>query len=184
MGCCIFARARGGGTSLRPQRSAVVLAPGSDNEDGLLQPRDIAGLDLNGKVVVLSTCQSGSGLVQRGEGVMSLARAFMRAGSPAVIGTLWPLRDDEASFLFEAFYRHLSKGKNLSAALQAAQRELIEAGAPERAWAGAVVLGKGRMAPMIPGSVFTSRGFLLITGLVLLGLALLLYLPRFPFRHR
>lgn len=167
---------------MRPHRSAVVLAPGSSDEDGLLQPRDIAALELEGKIVVLSTCQSGSGLMQRGEGVMSLARAFMRAGAHAVIGTLWPLRDDEAALLFEAFYRHLRSGESLAAALQSAQAERIEAGAPERAWSGVVVLGQGRLKPQSHRRPAFQLSPLLVTGLLLLATAIVLYLPRFGYR--
>jgi len=132
------------------QRSAVVLAPGSDEEDGLLQPRDIVELDLDGRVVVLSACQSVLGEVLRGEGVMSLARAFFEAGADAVVGSLWPLRDEDAKALFDAFYRHLGKGMSVAAALRAAQRDRLRDGAPGEAWAGLVVLGNGEVVP-VPG---------------------------------
>src|SRR5262249_40233625 len=94
----------------RPERSAILLAPGSAGEDGLLQAREIAGLPLQGRVVVLSTCRSASGSVVRGEGVLSLSRAFFQGGAPAVVASLWPLRDDEAAKLFDSFYRHLAEG--------------------------------------------------------------------------
>ena len=62
----------------RPERSAVLLAPGGANEDGLLQAREIEGLDLSGRVVVLSACETASGAILNGEGVLSLARALLR----------------------------------------------------------------------------------------------------------
>ncbi len=136
--------------SQRPQRSAVVLAPGTAGEDGLLQPRDVAGLDLEGRVVVLSACQSASGAVLRGEGVLSLARAFFEAGASTVVGSLWRLRDDEAAVLFDRFYRHLAKGESVAGALAAAQDDRIRAGAPAAAWAGVTVLGDGAVVP-VPG---------------------------------
>src|SRR5262249_56062854 len=37
-----------------PNRSALVLAAGDVSEDGLLQPPEIAALDLHGKLVLLS----------------------------------------------------------------------------------------------------------------------------------
>ncbi|MCP4654394.1 MAG: CHAT domain-containing protein [bacterium] len=132
------------------QRSAVLLAPGSEEEDGLLQPRDIVKLDLDGRVVVLSACQSVWGEVLRGEGVMSLARAFFEAGAEAVVGSLWPLRDEDAEMLFDAFYRHLGEGMSVAAALRAAQRDRLRVGAPAEAWAGLVVLGHGEVVP-VPG---------------------------------
>jgi CHAT domain-containing protein len=125
------------------ERSAIVLAPGAPDEDGLLQAREIVGLDLSGLVVVLSACGSSSGEVLAGEGPLSLARAFLQAGARAVVGNLWEVRDDEAELLMSAFYRELGAGATVAAALAAARRERIAAGAPAAAWAGTVVLGNG-----------------------------------------
>ncbi len=133
-----------------PERSALVLAPGAEEEDGILQPREIAELHLEGAMVVLSSCQSASGAMLPGEGVLSLARAFFEAGSRAVVASLWPLRDDEAARLVERFYRHLARGVSASAALRAAQLEAIEDGQPPAAWAGLVVLGDASLVALEP----------------------------------
>jgi len=126
-----------------PERSAVVLASGSDDEDGLLQVREIVGLPLDGKVVVLSACSGATGTAIRGEGVMSLARAFLYAGADAVVASQWPLDDSDALLLFRRLYTHLDAGMTLAEALAHAQREMAEAGAPVAAWGGVVVLGRG-----------------------------------------
>ena len=133
-----------------PERSGVLLAPGDSNQDGLLQIREIVDLDLDGRVVVLSACSSNTGALLRGEGVMSLARAFFQAGAHTVVASLWRLRDDEAADFFDHFYSHLGQGLSVAAALQAAQRDLIAEGAQAAAWAGIVVLGDGEMVPL-PG---------------------------------
>jgi len=135
---------------LNPDGSGVWLSPGDSREDGLLQVREIVDLDLDKRIVVLSTCESASGEILRGEGVMGLARAFFQAGAHTVVASLWPLRDDDGAALFESFYRHLGQGRSVAAALQAAQRDRMEAGAPAVAWAGVVVLGDGGRIPM-PG---------------------------------
>ena len=135
---------------VNPDRSGVLLAPGAANQDGLLQIREIVDLDLDGRVVVLSACSSNTGALLRGEGVMSLARAFFQAGAHAVVASLWRLRDDEAADFFDRFYRHLGRGTSVAAAFQAAQRELIAGGAPAAAWAGLVALGDGDLVPL-PG---------------------------------
>ncbi len=126
-----------------PQRSAVVLAPGGAEQDGYLRPREAAGLDLRGAVVVLASCQSAQGTVIRGEGALSLARAFLEGGARAVVGSLWPLADDESADVFDRFYRHLGRGETVARALAEAQRESLRAGDPAAAWAGLVVLGDG-----------------------------------------
>ncbi|MCP3138733.1 CHAT domain-containing protein [Pyxidicoccus xibeiensis] len=133
-----------------PERSALVLAPGAQEEDGILQPREIAELRLGGALVVLSSCRSASGAVLPGEGVLSLARAFFEAGARAVVASLWPLRDDEAAWLVARFYRHLARGVGTSAALRAAQLEAIEDGQPASAWAGLAVLGDASLVAVEP----------------------------------
>jgi CHAT domain-containing protein len=134
----------------RPERSAVLLAPGGRTEDGLLQSREIQTLNLRGKTVVLSACQTASGTVLSGEGVLSLARSFFEAGAQAVIGSRWPIRDEDAAWLFEAFYARLGQGASLSEALKDAKTLAIQGGRPSAAWASLVLLGDGNVRP-IPG---------------------------------
>jgi CHAT domain-containing protein len=133
-----------------PERSGVLLASGAASQDGLLQIREIVDLNLRGRVVVLSACSSNTGVVLRGEGVMSLARAFFQAGAHTVVASLWRLRDDEAADFFARFYKHLGHGRSVAAAAQSARRDLIANGAPAAAWAGIVVLGDGDLIPL-PG---------------------------------
>jgi CHAT domain-containing protein len=130
-----------------PDRSAVLLAPGAANEDGLLQAREIEGLDLTNRVVILSACQTATGAVLSGEGVLSLARAFFAAGATTVIGSRWPIRDDDAAALFDSFYRSLGQGATLSDALKQAKAEAITAGRPAAAWASLILLGDGEFRP-------------------------------------
>jgi len=75
--------------------------------------------------------------------------AFLEAGAPAVIGSLWPLRDDDARWLIRAFYRHAQAGETFAAALQGMRRDAVSAGLPAHAWSALVVLGNGdlRLAP-------------------------------------
>jgi CHAT domain-containing protein len=134
----------------RPDRSAVLLSPGADNEDGLLQAREIEALDLGGRIVVLSACRTASGAVLSGEGMLSLARAFFEAGAQAVVGTRWPIRDEDAAAIFDSFYRELGQGASLSAALARAKTDAMTAGRSPDAWAGLELLGDGGYRPF-PG---------------------------------
>ena len=126
-----------------PHRSAVILSPDGPDDDPLLRPREAADLDLDGAVVVLASCQSAQGTVLRGEGALSLSRAFLEGGARTVVGSLWPLVDAEAAEVFERFYWHLGRGETVAGALARAQRESARAGRPAHAWAGLVVLGDG-----------------------------------------
>lgn len=134
----------------RPERSAILLSPGAADEDGLLQTREVAALRLEGRAVVLAACRTATGEVLRGEGALSLARAFFEAGAHAVVGSLWPLRDDEAAAFFAAFYRGLAAGAPVGEAMVEARRERIRAGAPAAAWAGLSMLGNGELQPVPP----------------------------------
>lgn len=156
-----------------PEASAVLLAADAPGEDGMLQVDEIARLDLEGSLVALSSCRSASGALLGGEGVMSLSRAFAAAGSAAVIGSLWPVRDDDAEAFFSVFYDHLAAGETAAAAFSAAQRERLAEGAPAQAWAGFVLSGHGdwRLPPGPPNGSGTSW-FPLIFGIA--GGALLL----------
>jgi CHAT domain-containing protein len=133
-----------------PERSAIFLAPGDDHEDGWLQPEEIAGLGLDGRLVVLSACASADGSLFPGEGLMSLARAFFAGGATAVVASRWALEDDDAAFLMERWYETLRTGATASAALRQARREARVAGHPAEAWAGLVLLGDGQVRPLLP----------------------------------
>jgi hypothetical protein len=166
----------------RPERSAVLLAPGGTVEDGLLQPREIVGLGLSDPVVFLSACRSAGGVVVDGEGPLSLARAFFQAGARAVVASLWPVRDDESEELVGRFYRYAAEGRGVGEALAGAQRDGIQAGAPAAAWAGVVALGdaEARLGrPADPPSAAGGRwGGALRIALPLTALIVLLFLLR------
>jgi CHAT domain-containing protein len=157
-----------------PDRSSIRLTR-SGGEDGFLKAADILKLELKGKVIVLSTCESAGGKILRGEGVMSLARAFFAAHAYTVVASLWPVEDPDAKKLFERFYRHLGEGASIAAALRAAQRERIEEGAPLKAWAAFVVLGDGDLVPLPGGRppsplrAWVPRGIAALLAVLLVG---------------
>ena len=92
-----------------PGRSALALAPGK-GEDGLLHIREIASLSLRAGLVSLSACDTGLGEDVNGEGVVGLARAFLRAGTDAVVMTLWRVPDASTSELMRRFYARMRAG--------------------------------------------------------------------------
>jgi CHAT domain-containing protein len=101
-----------------PLSSAVLLVPGG-GEDGRLEVREVFGLDLHAKLVVLSACETGLGKLSRGDEVVGLQRAFLYAGTPAVVTTLWKV-DDKATYdLIRAFYSRLESAGPVEALRQA-----------------------------------------------------------------
>jgi CHAT domain-containing protein len=111
-----------------PELSGLVLslvdAAGHPRE-GFLGLSDIYELDLPADLVVLSGCRTSLGKEVRGEGLMGLTRAFLHAGVPRVVASLWPVQDRAASELMTRFYRAMwSEGQSPAAALRQAQRSM------------------------------------------------------------
>lgn len=112
------------------------------SEDGLLSAYEIFNLKLNADLVVLSACETGLGKEIKGEGLMSLTRAFMYAGTPSVVVSLWNVNDESAADLMIRFYRHLQTGMKKSEALRQAQLETIHENGFPFFWAPFVLVGK------------------------------------------
>ena len=126
-----------------PNRSALVLAAGDPAEDGLLQPREIAAMDLSGKVILLSACRTASGELLQGENALGLVRAFFHGGARAVVASPWPLVDEEARALIDELSDRLRRGQTLGRALSGAKEARRRAGDPAMAWAGLQLYGEG-----------------------------------------
>ena len=74
-------------------------------------------------MVVLSACNTGTGELQRGEGVISLARGFAFAGAKSIISTLWSVNDKSTEVLMSSFYKHLKSGMKKDEALRKAKQD-------------------------------------------------------------
>jgi CHAT domain-containing protein/tetratricopeptide (TPR) repeat protein len=106
-----------------PLSSALLLVP-EGAEDGRLEVRELFGLELTARLVVLSACETGLGKLSKGDELVGLQRAFLYAGTPAVVTTLWKV-DDRASFvLMREFYEQL-KARGPAEALRQAQRAIM-----------------------------------------------------------
>jgi tetratricopeptide (TPR) repeat protein len=116
-------------------------------EDGLLTAEDVATLDLSGtELVVLSACESGLGLIQTGEGVHGLRRAFTQAGARAIIMSLWVVGDEITQRLMSHLYENLRSGAGPAKALREAQAWL-RAEEPDRPFAWAAFVCQELPAP-------------------------------------
>jgi len=95
-------------------------------EDGLLTGLEASLLNLQGtELVILSACDSGSGEVKIGEGVMSLRRAFRIAGAETVLASHWKVNDKATSQLMTEFIRRWRSGEPRAKAWRAAQLSLL-----------------------------------------------------------
>lgn len=132
--------------AVNPLYSALVLAqpPEGSCEDGFLEAREIAGLEWNADMAVLSACESANGRTMGGEGVMGLTWALLCAGVPTTVATQWRVDDRSTSLLMREFYHQLAKGKPKAAALRAAQLSLLRDRqyAEPYYWAPFVLIGR------------------------------------------
>ena len=132
---------------VNPIFSGVELEPDA-TEDGRLEVHEILRLHLKARLVTLSACETalGSGYFSQfpaGDDFVGLTRAFLSAGSSAVLASLWQVNDRSTLELMRGFYRDLGKSGE-APALRSAQLAMLRAGgryAHPYHWAPFVLVG-------------------------------------------
>ena len=74
-------------------------------DDGFLTSLEVLRLDMPADLAVLSACDTGTGRVVKGEGLLGLTRSFLYAGASRVLCSLWKVDDDATRALMVEFYR-------------------------------------------------------------------------------
>lgn len=97
-----------------PSQSGLILSKKQETEilfgeDGLLNAKEIASLNLNADLVVLSACNTGMGRVITGEGLLGLQRSFLAAGASSVVSSLWSIYDRSTPLFMQTFYTKLAE---------------------------------------------------------------------------
>jgi CHAT domain-containing protein len=124
-----------------PLFSRVLLQPG-EGEDGSLEVHEVYGLDLpRARLVVLSACETNLGEQSRGDEVVGLTRAFIYAGAPTVVSSLWTVNDRATSLFMGAFYEALQSGDAPAMATRQAQARVREEYSHPYYWASFVLTG-------------------------------------------
>lgn len=114
------------------QRGELLLAPNPrrnsqtlEEKDCILTMAEVLNVKVRAKLVVLSSCHSGSGEISS-EGVVGIARAFLAAGARSVLVSLWAISDQGTMCFMDSFYQHLLQGRSSSEALNKAMRYMRE----------------------------------------------------------
>ena len=129
-----------------PGLSSVMFADAPGRRySGLVLTREIAARDLSRLgLVILPDCTAGSDL-DEGQGTLGAAAAFLAAGVPSVVATMWPIGESARTELFAGFDRQLRINPSAAAALRALQRNVLRSnGRRLGAWTGLVAYGVGR----------------------------------------
>ncbi|WP_299452895.1 CHAT domain-containing protein [uncultured Microscilla sp.] len=132
--------------NLREARLARIhFAPQPQADSTYLYAESIYYLPLKAQLVVLSSCESGVGKFETGEGVMSLARGFLHAGAQSVVSSLWEADDVYTKKLMILFYnRALFQKVPYSQALSFAKRQLLsqEPQLHPKYWSNFILIGR------------------------------------------
>lgn len=169
--------------SKHPILSSLVFSENdSDTEDNFLRAYEIAQMDLNADLVVLSACETGYGKFQQGEGVMSLAHSFAYAGASSVLMSLWKVNDLSTSQIMKNFYINIAKGWTKDKALRQAKLKYLKNNKNKNTvlhpafWAAFVQTGDVAPLDLLDkcGNTFQQTG-LMIAGELLLVLLLVIY---------
>jgi CHAT domain-containing protein len=165
-----------------PLYSQFIFSKSSDpNEDEALNAYELQNLRLKANIAILSACNTGRGKLQRGEGIMSLARAFKYAGCPNIVMSLWPANDASSKIIISSFVRNMKNGASKDEALQQAKFQFLASTKNEHLthpffWAGYVLVGDD--TPIYPGKSKGLLTFLSTLGMLGLGGLFLLILKK------
>ena len=110
-----------------PLYSRVAFSQKNDSvEDGYLQTYEVFDLHLNADLVVLSACNTALGKLSKGEGIIGMSRAFLYAGVPSMVVSLWNVEDEATSLIMGYFYKNLKQGMEKSEALRFAKLDYLK----------------------------------------------------------
>jgi tetratricopeptide (TPR) repeat protein len=130
-----------------PELSYILLAPSAASQRyDYLFLKEVGDLPLaHTRLVTLSACDTGVGRDLPGEGIESFSRAFLSAGVPSVVTSLWAVPDRATSELMTRFYSRLAGGEPLADALRNAKLDFLHSPAARHPsnWAAFVLNGDG-----------------------------------------
>ena len=155
-----------------PLNSSLIFSLDS-TKDNRLTGYDIYAMQLRAGLSILSACNSGAGDLRRGEGVMSLARAFSYAGCPSVVVSLWSIPDSSTSVLMGHFYDNLKNGMYNDEALQQAKIKYLNEADPSIAvpnyWGASILVGDIKPLHIESPNFFVQYWYWLLAVLAVVG---------------
>ena len=127
-----------------PKLSALACHPTSETTDALFFANEIQMQDIQADLVVLSSCESGLGQLNKSEGLIALNRSFLYGGARNVLFSLWKVDDKYSSDLMINFYMNYTQSQSYTSALQQAKLQMLKSptSANPRFWAPFVLIGQ------------------------------------------
>lgn len=126
--------------------SGLLFTNGRDSlEDGILYAYELYNMDLKAQLVVLSACHTAGGELARGEGILSLSRAFKFAGCPNILASYWQADDRSTKVLMKDFFKQIKSSSSAAETLQeiklAYLKQVSEVQAHPSNWAAWALIG-------------------------------------------
>lgn len=136
----------------RPRFSAICLG------QRFLMAHDLASMTFDIDLVTLSGCETGRKRPTGGDELMGLSRALLGAGARAVLGSLWPVRDDTTAQFMQAFYTAYASGMSASRSLTHARRSMLGQTNDPVSWAAFSLLGDPDVSIALPSASHLCAG--------------------------
>jgi len=149
----------------------------SFKDDGQIHAYELFEMNLNSKMVMLSSCESGAGDYITGSGMIGLSRALTYAGAQSLVLNLWSINDQTAANISIRFYKYLIEGYSKAEALRKAKLYFLNTGnSNPYQWGSFVVTGD-------PSPLFSRYPYLTSIWSYLTGGILIIALIGFVYRR-
>lgn len=130
--------------------SKLIFNDGKKDSMNIMYSYEIPGADLDSKLVVLSACNTGLGIEQKGEGTYSLSRSLFLGGATTTVSSLWRVDDKNTAKLMSNFYRELENGSNVHSSLRKSKLRYLEESdeftSHPHEWASFILMGNGEVS--------------------------------------
>ncbi|HMQ59705.1 MAG TPA: CHAT domain-containing protein [Flavilitoribacter sp.] len=113
-----------------PLNSTLIFSKTADSTDFLLKTADLFWLPLNADLAVLSACNTGKDIDDRGSGFRSMAGGFLYAGCEGIVASIWNASDRSSRDILIYFYKYLEEGRSKDDALRLAKLKYLEEAPP------------------------------------------------------
>ncbi|MEX2600165.1 MAG: CHAT domain-containing protein [Balneolaceae bacterium] len=156
-----------------PLFSRLYLAPGEEPADdangisGQIFAYELFDLNLRSDLIMLNSCESGSGRYFQGSGIMGISRALRYAGARSLILNSWSVNDQYASDFAIEFYKQINLGGSKSGSLREAKLHFLKnKNANPHYWGPYMLNGENNPMTRKPGTfpVYAALFFLFTAG--------------------
>lgn len=110
----------------KPLNSGLIFTRRNSEDEFVLKASDLYTMKLEANLSVLSACHTGDGLIEKGEGIRSIARAFNYAGCSNITASLWAAPDLSTKKIILKFFENLKKKQSIDVALQQAKLQYLD----------------------------------------------------------